>query len=68
MNSNVNITIHLGRELTKMHEEMIVGTPAEILETLTTEPVRQKGEFVVIMSGDKKAVQESPLGEEEIWT
>lgn len=42
-------TLHVGRELTKMHEEMLVGSAAEILEILTEEPVRQKGEFVVIV-------------------
>jgi 16S rRNA (cytidine1402-2'-O)-methyltransferase len=40
--------LYIGRELTKMHEELLVGTPAEILTTLTDEPVRQKGEFVLI--------------------
>ncbi|MCA9362914.1 16S rRNA (cytidine(1402)-2'-O)-methyltransferase [Candidatus Kaiserbacteria bacterium] len=41
--------IYIGRELTKLHEEMLVGTPAELLETLENETVKQKGEFVVIM-------------------
>ena len=42
--------VHVGRELTKMHEEMIVGTAEEILHILEEEPVRQKGEFVLIIS------------------
>ena len=42
--------VHVGRELTKMHEEMIVGTAEEILHILEAEPVRQKGEFVLIIS------------------
>ncbi len=41
--------VHLGRELTKMFEEMITGNPQEILDMLEGEPVRQKGEFVVIV-------------------
>jgi 16S rRNA (cytidine1402-2'-O)-methyltransferase len=41
--------IYVGRELTKMFEEMIIGTPAEVLHTLEHEPVRQKGEFVIIV-------------------
>jgi len=41
--------LYIGRELTKMHEEMIVGTPAEIEAKLEHEPVRQKGEFVLIV-------------------
>ncbi len=52
--------IYIGRELTKLHEEMIVGTATQILATLEAEPVRQKGEFVVIVS--KELVQESALG------
>jgi 16S rRNA (cytidine1402-2'-O)-methyltransferase len=43
-------TLYLGRELTKLHEEMLVGTPAEILEILTKNSVKQKGEFVLILS------------------
>lgn len=42
-------TIYIGRELTKMHEELLVGTAAELLETLTATPVKQKGEFVIIV-------------------
>lgn len=45
-----NATIYMGRELTKMHEEMLVGTPAEVLEILTKNTVKQKGEFVLILS------------------
>jgi 16S rRNA (cytidine1402-2'-O)-methyltransferase len=49
-NSAMHRTITIGRELTKMHEEVLVGSAQEILDILTTEPVRQKGEFVVIVS------------------
>jgi 16S rRNA C1402 (ribose-2'-O) methylase RsmI len=41
--------IYLGRELTKMYEEMLIGTPTELVDILEHEPVRQKGEFVVIV-------------------
>ncbi len=51
--STINRTITLGRELTKMHEEMIIGTATELLQQLTDEPVRQKGEFVVIITNNK---------------
>jgi len=37
------------RELTKMHEEGIVGTPGEVLGILLSSPEKQKGEFVVIV-------------------
>jgi len=42
-------TIYLGRELTKMHEEMLVGTAGELLIQLQTTPVKQKGEFVMLV-------------------
>ena len=41
--------VGLYRELTKIYEEAIIGTPQELLQTLEAEPVRQKGEFVVIL-------------------
>ena len=46
--------IVLARELTKMHEEFLRGTPAEILKILQTESIKQKGEFVVLIEGRKK--------------
>mgnify|MGYP001092102042 CR=1 FL=1 len=42
--------VRLGRELTKMHEEMLIGSPQELIAILEAEPVRRKGEFVVIVS------------------
>ena len=41
--------VYLARELTKLYEEMLVGTAEEIFEILEAEPVRQKGEFVLIV-------------------
>ncbi len=41
--------IYVARELTKMHEELLTGTPEEIFKILGDEPVKQKGEFVVIV-------------------
>ncbi len=45
-----NSTVYMGRELTKLHEEMLVGTPGEVLEILEKFSVKQKGEFVLILS------------------
>jgi len=42
-------TISLGRELTKMHEELLVGSADELLELLESTPVKQKGEFVMMI-------------------
>jgi 16S rRNA C1402 (ribose-2'-O) methylase RsmI len=32
-----------------MHEEMLVGTAAEHFRTLSDTPVKQKGEFVIVV-------------------
>lgn len=42
--------IVIARELTKIHEEVFSGTPRETLEYFLKTPVKQKGEFVVIVS------------------
>ncbi len=47
--SSPEAKVYVGRELTKMHEEMIIGSAKEIMQQLETEPVRQKGEFVIIV-------------------
>lgn len=39
----------LFRELTKLHEESLVGTAPELLAVLTESPEKQRGEFVVII-------------------
>ena len=40
----------IARELTKIYEEFKTGTPSEVLEYLTKNPVKQKGEFTVLVS------------------
>ncbi len=42
-------TVYLARELTKLHETLHVGTAADLLQELQAEPVKQKGEFVVLV-------------------
>ena len=39
------------RELTKMFEESVVGTPTQLLAHLKAHPDRERGEFVVIVEG-----------------
>lgn len=41
--------IIIARELTKMHEEVLKGNAEELLGILEEQPVKQKGEFVVIV-------------------
>ena len=40
----------LARELTKIYEEFLIGTPAEIQKILKEFPEKKKGEFVVLVS------------------
>jgi len=40
----------IARELTKIYEEFKTGSPAELLEYLTKNPVKQKGEFTVLVA------------------
>ena len=42
----------LFRELTKLHEESIIGSAQEVFEILTESPEKQKGEFVVIVEAE----------------
>lgn len=49
-NLSVDRKVLLGRELTKLHEEMLSGSAIELHELLTAEPVKQKGEFVVVVA------------------
>ena len=42
--------ICLARELTKIYEEFLIGSPQEILEILNEFPEKKKGEFVVLVS------------------
>lgn len=41
--------VHLARELTKRFEELLVGTPAELVAILSAQPEKQQGEFVLLI-------------------
>lgn len=41
--------VFIARELTKMFEELLIGTAAELQTILEDKPVKQKGEFVIIV-------------------
>ncbi len=43
-------TVSIARELTKMHEEFVSGTPEKLIRYFTEHSDHQKGEFVVIVS------------------
>jgi 16S rRNA (cytidine1402-2'-O)-methyltransferase len=48
--THLTAMLTVGRELTKLHEEVVVGTPAEVLAHFTLAPIKQKGEFVIMFS------------------
>ncbi|MEK7128533.1 MAG: 16S rRNA (cytidine(1402)-2'-O)-methyltransferase [Patescibacteria group bacterium] len=45
-----NKKVCIARELTKIYEEFKTDTPAEVLEYLIKNPVKQRGEFTVIVA------------------
>ncbi|MCX6751809.1 MAG: 16S rRNA (cytidine(1402)-2'-O)-methyltransferase [Candidatus Nomurabacteria bacterium] len=45
-----NKKVCLAREITKIYEEFKTGSPSELLEYLTQNPIHQKGEFTVLVS------------------
>lgn len=49
-----NVTVVIGRELTKQFEEFVRGTPNELLEYFTLNNDKQRGEFVVIIDPKQK--------------
>lgn len=52
-----NRTIFIARELTKIHEEGLFGSPYEILEIFNQNPQKIRGEFVVIVEKISKDEQ-----------
>ncbi len=51
--------IFVARELTKLHEEQLAGTPGQVLAALATPP---RGEFVLVVAPDPRS-QEPTAGE-----
>ena len=45
-----NKKVLIAREMTKIYEEFKTGSPAEVLEYFNKNPVKQRGEFTVIVS------------------
>jgi 16S rRNA (cytidine1402-2'-O)-methyltransferase len=46
-----NKKVCIARELTKIYEEFKTGSPNELLEYLTKNPTKQRGEFTVLVEG-----------------
>ena len=45
-----NKKVCIAREITKIYEEFKTGSPTELLDYLTKNPIKQKGEFTVLVS------------------
>ncbi|TSC58331.1 MAG: putative S-adenosylmethionine-dependent methyltransferase, YraL family [Parcubacteria group bacterium Greene0416_79] len=45
------------RELTKIHEEVVSGNPAELLEFFKNNPEKVRGEFVVIVADERRYIR-----------
>jgi 16S rRNA (cytidine1402-2'-O)-methyltransferase len=43
-------TVSIAREITKLHEEFVTGSPVEVLRYFTDHPDHQRGELVIIIS------------------
>lgn len=54
------VTVTLAKELTKVHETVVTGTPAELAGWLDAEPARGKGEFVLVLH--ERPAAEADLG------
>ena len=48
-----NRDVVVGRELTKVHEQILTGTPAELRELIVADDA-QRGEFTLLVGGKKK--------------
>jgi hypothetical protein len=49
LNAHGITRVVIARELTKVHEEIVSGTPAELIAYFTDHPDHVRGEFVVIL-------------------
>lgn len=45
----------IGRELTKIHEDLMYGTLGEVMQSVAADSNRRKGEFVIIVQGNPPA-------------
>lgn len=56
-----NLSVTLGKELTKIHETIMTGTPGELLEYFEADPKHSNGEFVVIIENTIQKYSENSL-------
>ena len=56
----------LARELTKLHEESVVGTPRRLLEWLAADDNRRRGEFVLLAAGRAEVAEAAALDARQV--
>lgn len=55
--------IGLAKELTKIHETFLLGSAERVISWLKEDPARQKGEFVLLVSGSELADRSADMTE-----
>ena len=62
---NPNREIFVAREMTKLHESFYRGTVLKVIEELSSQKNALRGEFVLVIGGNKKTISEDFLSKEQ---
>ena len=62
---NPNREIFVAREMTKLHESFYRGSVVKVIEELSSQKNALKGEFVLVIGGNKKTISEDFLSKEQ---
>jgi len=62
---NPNREIFLAREMTKLHESFYRGSVVSVIEQLSSQNNALRGEFVLVVGGNKKSISEDFLNKEQ---
>ena len=62
---NPNREIFVAREMTKLHESFYRGNVVKVIEELSSQKNALRGEFVLVIGGNKKTISEDFLSKEQ---
>lgn len=62
---NPNREIFVAREMTKLHESFYRGSVVKVIEELSSQKNALRGEFVLVIGGNKKTISEDFLSKEQ---
>ena len=62
---NPNREIFVAREMTKLHESFYKGSVVKVIEELSSQKNALRGEFVLVIGGNKKTISEGFLSKEQ---